>query len=82
MTTRQDPVHAEADKIEDPLERALFYMKTINGMFADAAEENTILNSEVQEFMCPECGEHTDNVNPCCGIGAASYNEDSINGDR
>ena len=47
--------------------------KKINDELAEAA---------VEEFMCPECKEWTDTESMCCGVGPASYNEDSLNGDR
>ncbi len=44
--------------------------------------ESSDEDEEVEEFMCPECKEWTDTESMCCGVGPASYCEDSLNGDR
>ncbi len=38
---------------------------------------------QFEEFICPECGEHTDTLDPCCGVVVSEYNQEpELNNDR
>jgi hypothetical protein len=45
----------------------------------DEIDEN---EDSTEEFICSDCKEWTSWPEPCCGVGPARYNEDSLNGDR
>lgn len=40
-------------------------------------------SEQFKEFICPECGEHTDTLDPCCGVIANEYNQEpELNDER
>jgi hypothetical protein len=82
--TKKD-VHAQADLIKDPLEKALFYLQATNALLSDLAPKPADEEEEEEsedEFMCPECQEWTTADDPCCGVGPGRYSEDSLNEER